>query len=133
MQANEITIQSDIANDENLVSKTYRRTRYANTQSLYQGPSHTVASRNQLQFYVTDAKRSGESRGIQKCALKLTRDMSVENASGSGDIILPEIGSINFSLPVGVTAAETKELRQDLIAILDDDEIMGRLMNDGES
>jgi len=132
MQANEITINSDVANDGNLVAKLYRRTRYANTQSLYQGPNHTVASRNQLQFYVTDPKRSGESRGISKCSLKFTRDGQYDNASGSGTLALPKIGSISFAVPVGATAAETLELRQDMAAILLDETIMTSLMDESE-
>lgn len=132
MQANEITLSVDVANNSTLVDKVYKRTRYANTQSLYQGPGHTTTSRNQIQFYVTDPKRSGESRGISKCSIKVTQDASVDNASGSGSIVLPKIGSVSFALPVGITVAETLELRQTLIAILDDDVIMAGLMDESQ-
>jgi len=105
-----------------------RRHEETTTRSTYvDDASHSVDSRDIMQLYRTAAKRNGESRGTSKSAVKLTSDVSVPNASGSGDIVLPLIAEVSFSVPVGVTAAQTLELRQQLVALLDDDAVMAAL------
>lgn len=62
---------------------------------------HSLVSRSMLQLYRTFAKRSGQSRGSSKTALKVTRDVQVSNADGSGDITLPLIVEVSMSTPIG--------------------------------
>lgn len=82
--------------------------------------THSLIARDIVQFYRTYPKRAGNSRGNAKCAIKLTTDVSVPNADGSGDIVLPLIGEVTFSLPVGVTPAQTLALRQRITSLLND-------------
>lgn len=81
------------------------------TRSQYEFAStHTLLARDILQLYRTFPKRSGNSRGAAKVAMKITTDISVANADGSGNIVLPLIGEVSFSLPVGVTDSQIRIL-----------------------
>jgi hypothetical protein len=80
-----------------------------------------------LQFYRTAPKGNGVTRGAAKTSFKVTIDRSVPNSAGDGNVVLPHIIEISMSAPVGVTAADTMELRQIALAILDDDSISGDL------
>lgn len=80
---------------------------------------HTLTSRSLLQFYRTYAKRSGNSRGASKSAVKLTRDVSVPNADGTGNIVAPLIIEVSISCPIGAEAtacAKTALLGAELMA-----------------
>jgi len=132
MQDNTITLSVDSANDGNPANQAFVRSRYNLTKSLYTGSGNTVDSRNQLTFTASDPKRSGESRGIAKSALKFTLDVAVLNSSGSGNITLPCIAEVSFAVPVGTTPAQTMEMRQRLVALLDDDAVMAKLMDNLE-
>lgn len=129
MQANTLTLSVDALNDANPANQEFRRFEETANRTGYAGPDHTLSSRDLLQLYRTFPKRSGESRGNSKCSLKFSTDITVDNASGSGSIVLPLIGEVSFSVPVGATAAQTMELRQRMIAILDDDAISAPLVD----
>jgi hypothetical protein len=129
MQDNVITLSVDAANDGSPVNQDYSRHHETTDRTTYIGTTHTEAEREQFQLYRTAAKRSGVSRGSRKCAIKFTQDVSVLNADGSGDIVLPLIGEVSFAIPLGVTDAQLVELRQRLVSILDDDSIAGSLMS----
>lgn len=127
MQANNITLSVDVANNSTLVDQAFERTTETLNRSDYIGPGHTLQSRNQFQFYRTLPVRSGNFLGSAKSAVKLTRDKSVPNADGSGNIVAPLIVEVSFSVPVGVSAADILAARQHVIAIMDRDDIMGPL------
>jgi hypothetical protein len=92
-------------------------------------PAHDqVGLRHQLQFYRTYAKRSGASRGSAKSTVKVTRDVSVPNADGTGNIVLPLIAEVNFSCPVGVSYHNRKDLRCIVASILREHAEMEDLM-----
>lgn len=80
--------------------------------------THSTDVRDQFQLYRTFSKRSGNSRGSRKCAIKFTHDISVDNADGSGTIVLPLIGEVSFSIPEGATAAEISSLQGKLCGVL---------------
>lgn len=124
MQPNTITLAVDVANNSTLVNQEYSRHDEQTNRSTYNGPTHTLVSRDTLQFYRTYPVRSGNFLGSAKSALKFTKDVSVPNADGSGEIVLPLIAEVSFSLPVGTTAAEALALRQAIVAILDRDDLM---------
>jgi len=120
MQANEITLSVDVLNNGTTVDSVFRRHSEDANRSLYiVDGSHVPGMRDQLQFYRTAEKPAGESRGVTKSALKFTLDVAVPNASGSGNIVSALIGEASFRIPVGVTAAQSLELRQRMIAALD--------------
>lgn len=128
MQANTITLAVDVLNNATTEDSVFRRHEETTGRSTYVvDASHSLETRDMLQFYRTPPKRNGESRGSSKCAAKFTLDSEVPNASGSGNILLPQIAEVSFSLPVGTTAAQTLELRQRIIALLDDDAVMAPL------
>lgn len=52
-------------------------------------------------------KVNGNSRGTRKTSSKITVDVTVPNADGSGTITVPAIASIEYSLPLGMS--ETQE------------------------
>jgi len=134
MQDNTITLNVDVANDGNAVASVFDRHEEYLNRSVYINKlgGHSNVSRDQLGFYRTPAKLSGESRGSAKCAIKFTRDVSVPNASGTGNITLPLIAEVSFNLPVGITPDQETEVRQRLVAILDDDAVSGGLMQYAE-
>lgn len=94
------------------VEETVNRSTYEETTSHTGGAVHSVTNRNQVQFYRTYPKRSGSSRGASKLAVKFTRDIAVANADGSGNIVLPLIGEVSFSIPVGATHDQVSNLRR---------------------
>jgi hypothetical protein len=127
MQPNTITLAVDVANNATPVNQEYVRNEETINRSTYRGPGGTLQSRNIMQFYRTAPKRSGDYLGSAKVTVKFTVDVSVPNASGSGEVVSPQIGEINLSIPVGTTAVEMLALRQHLIAVLDRDDLMGPL------
>jgi hypothetical protein len=88
--------------------------------------------RDLMAFYRSVPKKSGNFNGVAKSAVKFTVDKEVEGVDSSTTVIAPLIGEISFSVPLGTTAAEAMELRQRMIAALDNDTIMVKLMEELE-
>lgn len=131
MQANTITLPVDLLNTGSTTNELFTRHEETINRSTYRGPDHTVASPNTLQLYRTLPKRSGDYLGSAKVSVKLTAARTVTSASGL-DIQAPDIAEVSFSIPVGVTAAQMKAVRQRLIAVLDMDAVMDTLMGSQE-
>jgi hypothetical protein len=109
------TTGADTASEQltlTLIGSSVNRSTYGEEITHTGGATHTDAMRNQVQFYRTYAKRSGSSRGSFKGAVKFTRDVAVDNADGSGQIVLPALLEISTSLPVGMSHAEISNLRR---------------------
>jgi hypothetical protein len=132
MQANTITLPVDVLNNGTPVNKEFVRSEETVNRTTYRGPGHTVASRNIMQLYRTFPKRSGNYLGALKPTIKFTRDVTVPNADGSGDVVVPVLLEISASLPVGLTAALAKEIRQHGVAALDLEEVMSLLFEYGD-
>lgn len=132
MQSNTITLPVDVLNNGTPVNKEFVRSEETINRTTYRGPGHTVASRNIMQFYRTFPKRSGNFLGALKPTVKFTRDVTVPNADGSGDTVVPLIIEVAASLPVGVTAALSKEMRQHVVAALDLEEVIALLFDFGD-
>jgi len=124
MQPDTITLAVDLANTASTTNKVFTRHEEQINRTTYRGPGHTLQTRNILQLYRTQPTRSGNYLGSAKTALKLTQDISVANADGSGEVVSPLIVEVNFSVPVGATSAELVALRQHIVAILDRDDLM---------
>lgn len=132
MQDNSITLAVDTANTGSTTNQVYTRFRESTDRTTYVGAAHTLDARDTIQLYRTAPKRNGEFKGTARTAIKLTEDVSVDNVSGDGSIVAPMIMEVSFSIPVGATAAQTLELRQRGIALLDDDTIVADLIDKQE-
>lgn len=128
MQPNEITLAVDELNDGNTVSTTLKRQDEFQNRSIYiVDGSHTLDVRDMLGLYRTYPKPNGNFKGVAKSTAKFTMDITVDGVDGVSQLISPAILDIGFSLPLGITAAQVKVLRQRAIALLDDDTRMDDL------
>lgn len=130
MLSNTITLAVDEDNDGGTtpaIEHIYSRFDEYQNRSEYIHANHTVATRDKLGFYRTFPKTNGNFRGTQKCAVKLTKDYSVDGVDTETTLVRPAIGEIGFSFPVGLTPAQTLEFRMRLVAVILDDSVMGPL------
>lgn len=127
-----ITLAVDNANNGTLVNQEFRSYDRTSTKSTYESATSTVVARDQLAFYRTPAKRNGIFLGSTKTTAKFTTDVSVQNAEGTGEVKVPLIVELNFSVPVGVTPSQTEQARQRALALLDRTDLMSPLNDRGE-
>lgn len=127
MQPNVITLPVDNANDGNTVDQSYSRYDEYQNRTTYVGENHSPANRDQIAMYRSFPTKSGNFKGTSKSAVKLTEDVSVPGADGVATLTVPCIAEVSFSIPVGMPATKVLELRQRIIALLDDDQIMDDL------
>lgn len=127
MLDNTITLSVDAANDSNPANQVYTRYEEAANRSSYIGSDHTLSVRNTMAVTRNFPTVSGNFRGVAKSSLKFTQDVEVDGVDATTSNISPVIAVVNFSIPVGTTAAEAMEIRQRLIAALDSDTLMARL------
>lgn len=132
MQSNQITLAVDVDNDGGTtaaVISTYTRFDEYQNRSEYIHANHSVAVRDKMGFYRTFPKANGNFRGTSKCTIKFTKDYSVAGVDSQTTLIRPAIAEASFSLPVGLTPAQSLEFRMRLVAALRDDAIMVPLMD----
>lgn len=127
MLPNTITLGVDLLNNGTLSNESFNRLEELVNRSTYRGPDHSTSARNTMQFYRTLPKRSGNYLGAAKVAAKFTTDKVVKDSSGN-DISAPLIADVSFSIPVGVTPADMKAIRQRIIASLDQDSVWDLVM-----
>jgi hypothetical protein len=118
MQANTITLPVDVLNNGTPSNKVFTRFEEVLNRSTYIGPGHTQVARYLMQLYRAFAKRTGNFLGVSKSEVKITKDFTVLGVDGTNQVA-PAIADASFSIPVGLTAAQMLELRQDLVAALD--------------
>lgn len=118
MQDNTITLSVDLANDSNPSNQVFTRFDELVNRSTYVGPSHSLVSPHTMSLYRTLPKRTGSFLGAAKTAIKFTKTVAVEDAEGN-ETLKPAICEASFSIPVGMTPAETLALRQHMVAALD--------------
>jgi hypothetical protein len=126
-----LTIQSDVANNDTLVAKVFNRARVLmnGLKTLFhESNSHTTARPSTLSFETSEPRPNGQFMGVTRPKIVRRRTIDVESLDPAVEVTQPLIGKIEFSVPVGATDAEMLEMRQDLIAVLDDDTLMGTLM-----
>lgn len=121
MQSNELTLGVDYLNNGTEVNEVYKRYEEYLNRSTYIGANHTPDTRDTLSLYRTFPTKSGNFKGVQKSSIKLTKDHAVPGVDGVATLTAPSIIEINFSIPVGVSAADVKKCRQRALAALDDD------------
>lgn len=127
MQADSIVLPVDPANNSTVVNETFTRYKEAADRTTYIGAGHVPELRNEMSIYRTFPSRSGNFKGTSKSALKFTQDQEVAGVDSSTTVTAPMILEVSFSLPVGVTAAQVKALRQRAVAALDADSFMDGL------
>jgi len=104
--------------DAGIPDVTINRYKEEVNKSTYVGPSHSPDDRSMVQLYRTEARRNGNSRGISKVACKFTEDVSVANAAGDGNIMLPIICELSVAIPLGASASEVEVIRTRAAAFL---------------
>lgn len=106
--------------------KTFTRFDNPGDRSVYHGPDHTLVSQHTLGFYRSFPKRNGNFLGTAKTSAKFTKAVSVLNTDGSTGSY-PAIVEINFSFPVGTSAAIQLEMRKEVLALLGQESVMAPL------
>jgi hypothetical protein len=130
MLANQITLEVNDDNDDGttaLVENIFQRFEEYLNRSEYIHTNHTIALRDKLGFYRTPPKTNGNFRGTAKSAAKFTKDFEVAGVDSSTTLTVPAIIEISQSLPVGLTPAQTLELRMRMVALILMDAIMAPL------
>jgi len=127
MQDNQLVLQVDPLNDATIVPETYERGETYTHRTVYQGENHSSASRDTVTLYRSYPSKNGNFNGVDKTSVKFSQDQGVLGVDGVSTLSAPFIIEVNFSIPVGVSAAEVLKARQRTIAILDDDAIMDKL------
>lgn len=131
MLDNTITLSVDPENDGGPVNQVFTRIEEYQNRSVYKGPNHSFVNRDTLSFYRTPPKKSGIFNGTLKTAQKFSTDITVATSDG-GTTVLPLIGQVDFSVPIGATAAQCMALRQRILAALDLDALQTKAMEGQE-
>lgn len=131
MQPNILVLPVDVSNDGTTTDRSYRRFEEFKDRSVYVGPNHSYVNPDTLSIYRTEPKPTASSRGISKCAVKLSSKVSVPSSDGVTTVESTLIGHMSFNLPVGLTTAQLLEFRQRVIAAIDHD-FMDSLMVSNE-
>lgn len=127
MQADTITLAVDVLNNGTAVGQAYVASdRSGVNRTIYQGPGHTLISRNTMAFMRGYPKRTGNFYGSAKSSIKFTKDVSVPQADGT-TTVAPLIVEVSVSMPVGVPVADLLAIRQHVIAVLDRDDVCNDL------
>lgn len=127
MLDNTITLAVDKTNSGSLTSVAFSRQEEFQNRAKYISPAHTLAKRDTLDFYRTFPTKTKDFNGVAKSGFKFTVDTEVPGVDASTTRIAPQIAEVSFSLPIGFTTAQLVELRQRVIALLDNDTLMARI------
>jgi len=132
MLDNTITLQVDVLHDAVLVPHPFTRFEQFLNRTVYVGPGSSDAYRNQMTLLRSTPTESGNFRGVKKTSLKFTKDVGVIGVDATTLNVAPIIGAVNFSIPVGASAAEVLIVREHLIAALNDQDLSVRLLEKRE-
>lgn len=127
MQPDTLTLSVDAANTGTPADETYTRHQESDNRSIYIGAAHNSAARDQIALYRTFPTRSGNFKGVDKSAIKITQDIEVDGVDSSTTLTAPAICELSFSFPVGITDATAEHIRQRMVAMLDDSTFMTEL------
>lgn len=127
MQPDVITLAVDVANNGSTINFDFTRFEETINRTIYAGENHAINAKDTLALYRTAPKQSGNFKGVAKTSVKFTKDNVVLGVDGLAQLTSPLIVEVSFSVPVGVTNATVKEMRQRLIALLDQDTVMSNL------
>lgn len=129
MLDNVLTLAVDVLNNGTTGNQVYSRYSEYQNRSVYIGNGHSVAAKNTLSFYRAFPTKTGNFLGTAKSSFKVTEDIQVPGVDAATTLTVPVIAEVSFSFPVGTTAAKQLEIRQRLLALLDNDSLMVALNN----
>lgn len=129
MLADVLTLAVDDLNNDGSTDHVFDRFEEYQNRSVYTGANHSVITRDTLSFYRTFPKVMGNFKGTAKCAMKFSKDYAVDGVDGIASLTSPLIIEVSCSVPVGIAVADQMVGRQRVIALLDDDSVMVKLMN----
>lgn len=118
------TLHVDTANNGTLTDEVISLFDAVPGRKEFHFPGHTFSSREQVVFSRSLPKPSGNFAGTRKTSFKITDDEIVDGVDPLTDVKVPGILEVNCSLPVGISSAAAKKMRQRVIAILDNDLLM---------
>jgi len=124
MQADQLVLSVDAANDGNPANQTYKRYQEFENRSVYISSAHLPESRDMIGLYRTFPTKSGNFKGVSKSAIKLTEDVEVAGVDSSTTLTSPIIFEMSFSVPVGATAAQIVGVIQRGLPMLDNDTLI---------
>jgi hypothetical protein len=131
-QSEVIALTVDPANDGNPETQNYANQQRKDTFSLYREENSDLKNRDELRLAATLPKRSGNFPGVVRSEARFTKTVEVEGVDTTTTVAGVATGIISFSLPLGTSAATATLLRQRMIGLLDDDDIMDDLTLLGE-
>lgn len=127
MLDNTVTMAVDHDHDGTPTDEVFSRYDEFNNRTIYIGADHSLETRNLMTVTRNFPTVSGNFKGVAKSSVKFTQDIEVNGVDSTTTIVAPDIASINFSLPVGFTAAEALHLRERMIAALNNQDFITRL------
>jgi hypothetical protein len=77
-------------------------------KSEYRFADHTDVLRDKVDLLRTDPKRAGNSYGVRRSLIRVTKDIEVDAIDGAGEVSPLRIG-ISTDIPVGTTKAQLAE------------------------
>lgn len=123
-----LNVQIDKENDGSAIAVVLTELDRSADRSRYKFPSHSLISRDQVEFMRTFNKKSGNFNGVARSSVKLTRDVTVPGVDVTTSVTAPQIAQISFSNPVGTTPAQDLELAMRLVGIIIDNVIRPKLL-----
>lgn len=132
MLDNTITWSVDDTHDSTPADQVYTRYDEYQNRTVYNGPGHALDARNQAVVTRSFPTVSGNFRGVAKSSLKFSEDVEVAGVDSSTTNVAPSIITVNFAIPVGTTAAQAMEMRQRVVAALNDEDFITRLTEELE-
>lgn len=124
---NTLTLSVDTENLGAPTDQVYTRYDEKSDKTTYIRADHTVVARRELSLARRPSTRSGNYNGSSKGTVKFTDSVTVAGVDGA-DVSALLIMDLSISIPVGCTDAQILEMRQRLIAALDDDTFIGPFM-----
>lgn len=125
MQPDQISINVDVANDDNIVQQTYNRVTSPGTStSLYRMEGSDLVNKDELRFTGSLPKRNGNFQGVIRSGVRLSKDQEVPGVDTTTSIDSLVVMALDCSIPVGTPTATIVELRQRMHALIDSDAIM---------
>lgn len=121
-----ITLAVDLVNNGTLVNQTFTETQTSLDKVVYTSSDHTLVSRDQVALARSWPKRVGVFYGVAKSSVKFTKDVTVAQADGT-TAVAPIIMELSASVPVGANASDVLAMRQRIVAITDNDAVIGPL------
>lgn len=125
---NEITLSVDVGNNGIAVDLDFTNFQRFENRSTYVGETSSPDKVDTLQFYRTMPKPNGNFKGTAKTAIKRTEGLIVSGVDGLAQLQAPAIGEVSFSIPVGATESQVVKLCQELIAVLDNTELIKKIV-----